>query len=1200
MKNRIYLSKQRIVKWWRAMDKRHAWWRTANVAAVVVLILSSFTPYFDDILAQRAYALSDDSRKLVGDANADLAGQLIYNPKENTYLFNVSAQKSDDANPAAALQAQVGSSTGKDGDKSLYSLDISAKFADGVKYHDVNSGLEFTMKPQFGGMEGKVVDDHLVFPIGGDKQAIYTLKGNGLKEDIVVQHVQSDTLQFSYQLNLPKTLQARMIPDGNGAIGIYAADPSLYSNMQYGSDADRAAVEQARETGEKNYLVFGLPAPVSRDLSDRTVGHSKFVLDGDKLTVVVDGIADVKGPITVDPSVVVTSSSDFQMGGNDEGMIDFSTSGQVARGGLTGGEVGSWSSTTSLTTAMSSNAPVAYNGYLYIIGGDDSYGLNDVQYAKINTDGTVGTWLTTTSFTTARYQHTSVVYNGYLYVIGGIDNSSTVLNDVQYAKINGDGTVGAWLTTTSFTTARRHHTSVVYDGYLYVIGGYGGSYLNDVQYAKIQPPGYTTPFSFASNNFSTSVALDCSVAYNGYIYKIGGSTVDGPTKNVATVQYAALDNVTGDIGTWSSTTSLPQGRGSAGCTVYNGRLYVAGGKLANTGSDTKSIIYATINSSGTLGAWTTSPNQPAGNNAGRSNKPGLFTYTSSGGTYLYIVGGCTVISDGTCGTVAYSLINDSDGSIGVFTDASNSMVSSYVARAFALVGDYLYAIGGDDTSDTGFKDTEYAKIQGDGSVGTWTSTAQLPSVRDWTSATTVSGCIYVLGGEAAGSVAQKTNYYACPSSDGSISSWNTMPSLVIAMTDMGVTSYNGYIYGVGGYTDANNVVSSTEYAEVNGVVDRWSDYLGAWSTNPTSFTTARYGHTSVIYGGYLYVIGGVTGNDLVQYAKINADGTLGTWSNTTSFTTSRYGHTSIVYNGYLYVIGGYSGTATLSDVQYAKINADGTLGTWSNTTSLTVARDSHTSVVYNGYLYVIGGVGITYLSDVQYAKINADGTLGTWQTTTRLPATRYGHTSVIYNGYLYVIGGDDSSGNKLNDVQCAKINADGTVGTWSATTSFTTARDGHTSVVYNGYLYVIGGSSSGSSYLNDIQYSKINRGRREGLYSKLIDLGSSYKITGITYNGSVADGDVAINYRTAGANAVFGNTMQLSDLSGSGGGASACPLPSELARYIWISVTLGPDDYLTDLTVSYSSIHPSPDIRLRGGKTLQQSQGLSAFDTCGP
>jgi N-acetylneuraminic acid mutarotase len=224
----------------------------------------------------------------------------------------------------------------------------------------------------------------------------------------------------------------------------------------------------------------------------------------------------------------------------------------------------------------------------------------------------------------------------------------------------------------------------------------------------------------------------------------------------------------------------------------------------------------------------------------------------------------------------------------------------------------------------------------------------------------------------------------------------------------------------------------------------------------------------------VYVLGGFDGSNKlndVQYAKINADGTVGAWNSTTSFRTERGGHTSVVYNGYLYVIGGGTDFPNFfNDVQYAKINANGTIGSWNTTTQFTTARFGHTSVVHNGYVYVIGGHdGSNYLNDVQYAKINANGTVGTWNSTTPFTTGRAGHTSVVHNGYVYVIGGVDVS-NYLNDVQYAKINADGTVGPWNSTTSFVTERSSHTSVVHNGYVYVLGGEAV-SSYFNDVQYT---------------------------------------------------------------------------------------------------------------------------------
>src|SRR5207244_3375647 len=120
---------------------------------------------------------------------------------------------------------------------------------------------------------------------------------------------------------------------------------------------------------------------------------------------------------------------------------------------------------------------------------------------------------------------------------------------------------------------------------------------------------------------------------------------------------------------------------------------------------------------------------------------------------------------------------------------------------------------------------------------------------------------------------------------------------------------------------------------------------------------------------------------------------LGLWPSANSFNSpARQGHTSVVYTNsstntsYVYVIGGDIGSGNkTNNVQYAQINASGTLGPWTNTTALPAARSGHASVVYtnaNGsHLYVIGGlVGSTFKNDVLIATINPDGSLGSWST----------------------------------------------------------------------------------------------------------------------------------------------------------------------------------------------------------------------------
>ena len=123
---------------------------------------------------------------------------------------------------------------------------------------------------------------------------------------------------------------------------------------------------------------------------------------------------------------------------------------------------------------------------------------------------------------------------------------------------------------------------------------------------------------------------------------------------------------------------------------------------------------------------------------------------------------------------------------------------------------------------------------------------------------------------------------------------------------------------------------------------------------------------------------------------------------------------------------------------------------WTATTSMPAARVFATSVVNNGYVYVIGGRANGYadMNTVYYAPFNGNGTVSAWNTTTVLPNGMEGLASAVNNGYLYVLGG--MSSGPQNTVYYATINGNGTVGSWTATTSLPAARGYLTSVVNNG------------------------------------------------------------------------------------------------------------------------------------------------------
>jgi hypothetical protein len=206
-------------------------------------------------------------------------------------------------------------------------------------------------------------------------------------------------------------------------------------------------------------------------------------------------------------------------------------------------------------------------------------------------------------------------------------------------------------------------------------------------------------------------------------------------------------------------------------------------------------------------------------------------------------------------------------------------------------------------------------------------------------------------------------------------------------------------------------------------------------------------------------------------------------------------YTSTTGTSYIYTVGGvYFDTNTdptgntTSDVWYAPINSsNGNVGTWTQTSSLPVALQLHGTVVLNGYMYVIGGStdphGDTKVSQyttnaVHYAKINSDGSLGSWDPTS-LPAIPnpapgtglYKTCPVAYNGSIYVSGGE-TSGSSVNQVVYATPATTGTnIGSFSSWTnnssnyiviSGTAVADAAQAVVYDNGITLIAGDQTGS------------------------------------------------------------------------------------------------------------------------------------------
>ena len=153
----------------------------------------------------------------------------------------------------------------------------------------------------------------------------------------------------------------------------------------------------------------------------------------------------------------------------------------------------------------------------------------------------------TTALTSGKYASNIAAYDGYLYVLGGYDGT-TYHSDADSAPINNNGTIGNWNTSGTFTTGRSLASSAVYNGDIYIIGGYESAsntsckasgtsnYCSDVQYAGVQSIPrvgyYSTLIDNGVNVDPLKLVTDGSQTNNP------GFGVSGPGGIVVTYKYA--------------------------------------------------------------------------------------------------------------------------------------------------------------------------------------------------------------------------------------------------------------------------------------------------------------------------------------------------------------------------------------------------------------------------------------------------------------------------------------------------------------------------------------------------------------------------------------------------------------------------------------------------------------------------------------
>ena len=757
------------------------------------------------------------------------------------------------------------------------------------------------------------------------------------------------------------------------------------------------------------------------------------------------------------------------------------------------GTCAGWCSSPSydLPVSRSNFSLVAYNGYLYAMGGNDDSGPNATDHkhktiyvAKLGLNGEPRLWHPTdtnesnwtywfhddTGMTlpSERIMGAAVAYNNKMYYVGGIDNSSptgSATSTVWVASILPNGKIGTWSTSTALTSggpgATYGATAVTYNDYLYLVGGAGSPggapFTSSVSYIKINGDGTLASNWQSTNSFATGRVTGGgtnAVVWGGYMYVSGGCGTTNSSNfctNVLSDTQIASINADGSLDTWATVSNVTNQQMGASLLAWRDVLYSVGGCAAQDS-----------------GVGSCQSSALAGINYGVIKQDGEVSTTTS--SVASGSGSCTGATPTNCNTIT--------GTIGSFFD-------------IAVVNNgYMYVIGGCTSNGCGFT-SAYVSF-----------TQVTPS----------------------GDLVQPAS---CPSGSGAVNGWCRTTNGVFGGSGIAAAApvvFNDTLYLVGGYTSVGltNKFWRASLSPTTGMVGTFTNdamtTAGATAVS-YAYATVRANPSSILTNpGNLYVFGGCTtdgvGSACSAYTqavyKCNI-GTSGAISGCTTTGQLQIGTptgasgvglgmmSGTVYANYIYLVGGSApGLSQTGTVRYAKFDNSNNVVTtssgWNESAqTLPTATVANSAYVYNGYLYSVGGYDSSggVQNKIYYIKLNTtDGSLDSsdWQQSAVTITGRWGHNVVTSGSYAYVIAGCTAGATPTgcsattSTVQRYKVynNNSGAPAAWAASAnSYATDRFMHGATILNGYIYVAGGctvigASGCDAITNDVTSAPID------------------------------------------------------------------------------------------------------------------------------
>ena len=240
-----------------------------------------------------------------------------------------------------------------------------------------------------------------------------------------------------------------------------------------------------------------------------------------------------------------------------------------------------WQQKTDLPIGLTGSASAEVDGKIYIFGG----GTSGVAMSATKTNKTYmydpsnDTWSEKKSMPTARAAATAAVYEGKIYVIGGYYDKNKILTRTNVTEVY-DPQTDTWETKQPLQTARSWAGSTVVNGKIYVFGGgYDNSKPSMNSVESYDPLNNQWTYK---NNMPIGTNGPSVAQVNGKVYITGGTTTPYNT----TIYHTALYEYDTLTDTYLEKASSSIQRAASSTVVVNGEIYYLGSGLPVGGTST--------------------------------------------------------------------------------------------------------------------------------------------------------------------------------------------------------------------------------------------------------------------------------------------------------------------------------------------------------------------------------------------------------------------------------------------------------------------------------------------------------------------------------------------------------------------------------------------------------------------------------------